>query len=414
MSSFRFLHAADIHLDSPLSGLDRYDNLPQDDIRHASRRALENLVALAIQEKVAFVLLAGDLYDGQWRDSHTGLFMVRMLTKLTKAGIEVFSLSGNHDAESIIRRSFPMPEGVHHFSSRKAETCLLEKWKVALHGRSFPERKVPDDFSDTYPMAKEGYLNIGLLHTSLEGASDGHDCYAPCTLDGLNAKEYDYWALGHVHSAKIVQKSPSWVVYPGVLQGRHSRETGACGAMIVDVEDGHINHVTPIACDVLRWEHVSVDLTDTEELTDIEERVKHALSDIVQHHPNHSLIVRLFLRGPTALHGVLCGGMRWKDHLHALTAHFTDDERFLGIEKIINDTTPPPQQTSHLHNDSLNRAFHDAMNDLSCTKEEDKEFRSFLNTLPDELKDALPLPDDPHTLEQARHALTARLKGETL
>ena len=65
---FKFIHAADIHLDSPLRGLEQYEGVPVQEIRNAARRALSNLVDLALDQKVAFVLIAGDLYDGDWRD----------------------------------------------------------------------------------------------------------------------------------------------------------------------------------------------------------------------------------------------------------------------------------------------------------------------------------------------------------
>lgn len=413
MSSFRFLHAADIHLDSPLSGLSRYDSLPQDEIRHASRRALEKLVSLAIDEKVAFVLLSGDLYDGPLQDTYTGFFMVRMLTQLTKAGIKVFSLSGNHDAASIVKKQFPMPEGVYHFSDKKAETILLEEWKVAVHGRSFPDRRVPEDLSATYPRPQSGYLNIGLLHTSLEGASDGHECYAPCTLDGLNTKEYDYWALGHVHTAKIIQESPSWVVYPGVLQGRHIRETGACGAMLVDVEDGHITHVQRAHCDVLRWQPITVDLTKVEEFSELEDLVKNALTHAFNNTPNSSLVVRLTLTGETSLHGFLWHGSEWQDSLRVFTEHLSDSVYFLGIEKICTTTTEPKRNIT-LYTEALEQSFQDAIASLTSSSEKDTEFNDFLNRLPDDMKSAFPEKLDQETLENARSALTYRLKGESI
>src|SRR5690349_16787907 len=101
---FKFLHAADVHLDSPLKGLARYEGAPADEIRGATRRAFDNLVELAIQEEAAFLLLAGDLYDGDWKDYNTGLFFVSRMRRLEEAGIPVFLISGNHDAASQITR----------------------------------------------------------------------------------------------------------------------------------------------------------------------------------------------------------------------------------------------------------------------------------------------------------------------
>jgi len=95
---FTFLHAADIHLDSPLLKLEHYDGAPVEDLRQATRRALENLVELAVVESVDFVLIAGDLYDGDWKDYNTGLYFVSQMTRLREAGIPVYIIAGNHDA----------------------------------------------------------------------------------------------------------------------------------------------------------------------------------------------------------------------------------------------------------------------------------------------------------------------------
>jgi len=149
MSSFRFLHAADIHLDSPLKGLSRYEGLPLEEIRNATRRALESLIDIAIEEKVSFLILAGDLYDGSWQDASTGLYMMKSLSRLVHAGIRVITLSGNHDAQSVIARELPRPAGIDHFSYDAPDTIRLEDIQVALHGQSFRDRHVRKDMTPT-------------------------------------------------------------------------------------------------------------------------------------------------------------------------------------------------------------------------------------------------------------------------
>ena len=145
-------------------------------------------------------------------------------------------------------------------TAARRETKLIEALRVALHGRSFARRAArPTISSPSYPARREGWLNIGLLHTSLDGAR-GHDPYAPCTVEDLTRFGYDYWALGHIHAAEIVARDP-WVVYPGNIQGRSPRETGAKGAMRVTVEDGRIVEVEPVALDAARWAHESVDVS---------------------------------------------------------------------------------------------------------------------------------------------------------
>jgi DNA repair exonuclease SbcCD nuclease subunit len=185
----KFLHAADVHLDSPLRGLERYPGAPVEEIRAATRRAFENLVALAVEEEVGFVLLAGDLYDGDWKDYNTGLFFAAQMARLEEAGIRAFLIAGNHDAASQITRVLRPPANVKVFSTKRPETEILEDLGVAIHGQGFAQISVSEDLSAGYPRAVPHLFNIGMLHTSLDGRP-GHASYAPCTVDGLRSRGY--------------------------------------------------------------------------------------------------------------------------------------------------------------------------------------------------------------------------------
>lgn len=166
---FTFLHAADIHLDSPLRGLDRYDGAPVEAIRQATRRALENLVSTAIEEEVSLVIIAGDIYDGDWREFNTGLYFVSQMVKLKDAGIPVYAVSGNHDAANRMTKSLPLPANVTVFSSKRPETVVIEDLDVAIHGQSFADTCTTVDLASGYPPPAGGRFNIGVLHTSLSG-----------------------------------------------------------------------------------------------------------------------------------------------------------------------------------------------------------------------------------------------------
>jgi len=198
-----FLHAADIHLDSPLRGLPDYDGAPIERVRNATRDAFTNMVDLAIDRAVDFVVIAGDLYDGDWRDYSMGLYFVREMARLGKAEIPVFVLHGNHDAESRITKQLTLPETVKVFSAKKPETFKLENLGAALHGRSFQTQHVHDNLAAEYPEPIAGLFNIGVLHTALTGRV-GHEPYAPCSLDDLTSRGYDYWALGHVQNRELL------------------------------------------------------------------------------------------------------------------------------------------------------------------------------------------------------------------
>ncbi len=300
---FTFLHAADVHLDSPLRGLARYPGAPVDAIRGATRAALRNLVDLALDERVDFLLIAGDLYDGDWKDYNTGLFFVAEMTRLAEQDIPVYVVAGNHDAESTITRRLRLPPNVHLFATSTPETRVHATLALAVHGRGFPRREVTEDLTRDYPAAVAGRFNIGLLHTALTGR-DGHAPYAPCSEDGLRTRGYDYWALGHVHQREVVSADP-WIVFPGNLQGRHARETGAKGATRVVVEDGAVARVEHVALDEVRWFHCMVDVDGADDLDTVLARVEPALAGAVHDAEGRLAAVRVTLEGACRAHARL-------------------------------------------------------------------------------------------------------------
>lgn len=298
----RFIHAADLHIDSPLRGLSRYPGAPLERLRGATRRALERLVDLALEEKVDFVLLAGDLYDRDWPDFHTGLFVRGQMVRLGKAGIRVFIVQGNHDAHGVITRQVSWPDNVKLFSSRSAETVHWPELGVALHGRSFPDRAVPEDLVPDYPAAKAGCFNIGLLHTSLTGM-EGHDTYAPTSLAVLHTKGYDYWALGHIHQRQVISEQPR-VVFPGNLQGRHAKETGPKGCELVTVQGADISSQF-MALDVVRWHQLTLDVAAVATLDDLTAYLAAQLQAVTPTAASDVLhAVRVVLTGESALHAL--------------------------------------------------------------------------------------------------------------
>ena len=295
----RFIHASDLHIDSPLRGLDRYDGAPVERLRSATRSALERLVDRALAERVDFLLLAGDIYDRDWQDFHTGLFFRGQMVRLERAGIRCFIVQGNHDAQGVISRQLTLPSNVTVFSSRAAQTVKLDDLSVAIHGRSFPEREVNEDLVPSYPPPVPGFFNIGLLHTSLTGRA-GHDAYAPTDLPTLVAKGYDCWALGHVHAREVLNERPR-IVFCGNLQGRHAKETGVKGCELVTVEAGRIE-AEFIALDVVRWSQLSVPLDGVDRLESLNEAFARALEPVLDGTTDRLHAVRVTLTGSTELH----------------------------------------------------------------------------------------------------------------
>jgi exonuclease SbcD len=292
---FKFIHAADIHLDSPLLGLDQYDGAPVEAIRGATRGAFSNLVQLAIRERVNFVILAGDIYDGDWPDYNTGLFFVREVRELEKAGIPVVLIRGNHDAESRITARLTPPPNVHELPTDRPDSIRFDKIGVAVHGQGYAHQAELRDLAANYPPPVSGRFNIGVLHTALNGR-EGHDNYAPCTIGQLIAHGYDYWALGHVHQRESVNGSANVrIEFPGNIQGRHIGEAGEKGCLLVTVDDARKVETSFRALDVFRWAEVAVDAVAATSLADAVESAAKTIDDERQDTDGRPLAVRVRL-----------------------------------------------------------------------------------------------------------------------
>ncbi len=306
MSIRKILHAADVHLDSPMQNLEAYPDAPVDEFRGATRVALTNLVDLAISQKVDLVVIAGDLYDGDWDDAHTGLFFVGQASRLRSAGIPIVVIRGNHDAALLMTQTLRLPDNPDGSSimldHEAVDRRVFDSIGVAVHGRSFATKAVMEDLSREYPSAIPGYFNLGLLHTCLTG-SEGHQSYAPTSPDKLLTKGYDYWALGHIHDRRqchLAEQTP--IVFSGNIQGRHIRETGAKGCMILSVDASNKIRSTFHPLDVTRWAVMPYDATDVGDIDDLFVKFTAWLKaqlDEVAHRP---IAVRVRVSGKTTLH----------------------------------------------------------------------------------------------------------------
>ncbi|MBM4002331.1 MAG: DNA repair exonuclease [Planctomycetes bacterium] len=382
---WKFLHAADIHLDSPLRRLSRCENGPISVLREATRRALVNLVDLAIEEQVAFVIVAGDLYDGDWDDARTGLFMVSQIARLREANIQLFAIAGNHDAANRMTRNIRLPENAQYLSHRRPQTIVLDTIGAAIHGQGFENQAVTENLARGYPARRPDCFNIGVLHTSIDGR-EGHDNYAPCTLADLVNKEYDYWALGHIHARELLCSDPI-IAFSGNLQGRHIRESGPKGAYLVTV-NGHRATAEFRALDAVRWATVEIDISSLRHTDEVLSTLQTQIALTTPRCDGRPLVVRVELTGSGPLHHSLAGRPdRWDDQFRAIVSDQGAADVWLEQVKFL--TRAPQSQTRERALEGpwgeVDRIMERAMTDDAVLDELARELRDLRARLPDDL-----------------------------
>ncbi len=304
MTRIRFVHTADLHLDSPFTGLKSV--APPDvaaHLREATFRAYDAIIDLCLREKVDALLVAGDIYDGADRSLRAQLKFIDGLKRLDEAGIRAFVCHGNHDPLDGWEAQLARPAGCHRFGPQVEAVSLdpSEPAKGSVYGYSYPKRNMRENLIPLFPHPTPGEFSIGLLHCNV-GANTGHEPYAPCTLSDLEATGIDYWALGHVHTRQVLRERGPTIVYPGNPQGLHPNETGARGVYLVEVSDSGQVALDFRAVDSVRWERLemSIDGLETEQaLLDLAELRAGQLIDAAD---GRHVLYRVEIAGRSALH----------------------------------------------------------------------------------------------------------------
>lgn len=298
--AFRFLHTADIHLDSPLRSLAMRNPELAEIVGDASWQAFIAIVDLCLAERVDALVIAGDLYDGDQTSMKTARFLGTQMGRLHEAGVKVLKIRGNHDALSRISKQLLFPDTVTIFGGRPAEVLLASTGlDVVFHGLSFSQSKAPESLLPKYAPPKDGAVNIGIMHTSLAGAP-GHDVYAPCNVADLHGHGFDYWALGHIHS-RTVHAGARTVVMPGMPQGRDINEAGEKSVTLVTVRDDRSIEIEERATSIAQFERATIDIGEAVEWADIVRSVRSAMEQRRAAVEAPHLILRIALTGSSPL-----------------------------------------------------------------------------------------------------------------
>ncbi|WP_226087113.1 metallophosphoesterase family protein [Mesobacillus sp. S13] len=261
MKRVKFLHTADLHLDSPMVGLRHLPKAIFHRLQESTFTALKNITNTAIELEVDFVVMAGDLFDGEDRSIRAQAVLRNEMEKLADKGIKVYAIHGNHDHLGAKSVTLDFPDNVHFFSDQveKVDFRKADGTLVHLYGFSYPERHVTERWIENYPKIDGADFHIGLLHGHFEGVSD-HGKYAPFRLSELIEKDYDYWALGHIHKRALLSHQP-YVVYPGNPQGLNRKELGEKGVSFVHLTEGGTEVSFFDTADVI-WDEIVIDGQD--------------------------------------------------------------------------------------------------------------------------------------------------------
>ncbi len=297
---FRFVHTADIHLDSPLRTLALRQPELAELIGGATRKAFASVIDLCLAEEADALIVAGDLYDGEQTSMKTARFLADQLRRLDAAGIRTFLIRGNHDAQSRIKLELVLPESVKLFHGR-AEAVMMNRGglDVAIQGISFAQPHAPESLLPKFRPPRDGAFNIGILHTSLGGSSN-HDVYAPCAAADLQNAGFDYWALGHIHE-RYEERGKAAIVMPGNPQGRDINEAGPKSATLVTVRDDRSLTIEERLTSLAEFVRVGVDCSGARDWREAVGRISAALEDAREKARSEHLVARLRLTGATPL-----------------------------------------------------------------------------------------------------------------
>jgi DNA repair protein SbcD/Mre11 len=280
METIRFFHVADLHLDSPFKGLKHLPKEMFERIHNSTFASFEKVVKEAIERRIDFMILSGDLFDEEDRSIRAQAKLVKQFQILHTYDIPVFIVHGNHDHLGSRRLEIDMPDNIHIFHEKTEVKHLTTKngALVDIVGFSYGTRHIRERRVGEYPKGTADRYTIGILHGSEGSIHSSHETYAPFTVDELLVKNYHYWALGHIHQRRILHEEP-FIVYPGNIQGRHRKETGAKGCYEV-VLGGHHTELSFIPTHDLIWETCKVSLKGTGRFGEVFQRIQQAMESI--------------------------------------------------------------------------------------------------------------------------------------
>ena len=308
MTKLRFIHTADLHLDTPFKGLTSWNRDLAGRLKDATFKSFGKIIDLCLQEKVDFLIISGDIFESGNNPLAAQLKFKGELDRLSANKIPVYFVCGNHDPLNSWPDTIQLPENVFRFGSDKVENFTYSKGGKPLadiFGISFQDKAVKENLARKYKLINNpSPFSVAVLHGTV-GAAGPHENYAPFkTIDVINLG-FDYWALGHIHNRQIIHESNPAIVYPGNPQGRDFGETGAKGCYLVEISEGNKVCMTFIPIQLIRFEEIEVDLTGEDKIDKLENKIEKAKTNIKDYDDNVCYILRINVNGRTVLHSHL-------------------------------------------------------------------------------------------------------------
>lgn len=340
MSHFKFIHAADLHIESPYKGVKSLNKKLGEALVQRGFEAYDQLIQTCIDEAIDFLLIAGDSFDSESGSLGAQYRFFSGLEKLHKHGINVYIICGNHDPLNRWAKNFQLPDNVFRFKANDIQQEVFSKEGKALasiYGVSYGEKEEFNGLAEHFKRTDQNSFAIGMLHGMLSG-KEGHTPYCPFTLDQLRASGMDYWALGHIHKREIIHEKNPIAVYSGNIQGRHFNETGEKGCYLIGVERGTVTEQKFIQLSSIIFERSELDINDIENMDVLFAEIDTLKEGLLA--KDNAYMLRITLTGNTNLYSELTDQQSVGELLKSINAQNNYDRDFVYIDRLINQTQP--------------------------------------------------------------------------
>ncbi|MDO9537653.1 MAG: DNA repair exonuclease [Thermoplasmata archaeon] len=344
MGSFKFIHAADLHLDSPFKGISEIDPAIQQELAEATFKSFDKIIELCIEEKVDFLLIAGDVYDSQDKSLRAQLRFIDGLERLSDRGIHTYLVHGNHDPSSGWASSLKIPDLVHVFTGKKVHKDIFQRDGenlAKIYGYSYSRRDIMESVIPEFEekVIESPQYTIGLLHCCL-GTATGHEPYAPCLIGDLTKLPINYWALGHVHNKQVINENPA-IVYPGNIQGRHIRENGEKGVFLIEVDDSHNTTIHFQSTENIIWDTREISIDKCKTFQELRKEINTFITELRSKSDGKPAICRIYLTGRGSLNKDLMKQSNVDDLVTDIRECEKTESPFVWIEDIKIQTSSP-------------------------------------------------------------------------